>query len=196
MRSGCVRSDRSTGTVSFEPANPRPPAAPERTGSLRVASMNVLNFFNSFGGCTNGVGGPPTDCRGADNSAEFDRQWPKTVAAIVGTQADIVGLLEIENDGYGPSSAIQFLVDRLNDATAPGTYAFIDPDAATGQTNALGTDAIKVALIYKPARARAVGQTAALNSAAFVNGGDQRSAKPAVSGPGIRGGRHRAHASW
>jgi predicted extracellular nuclease len=65
--------------------------------------MNVLNFFNTFGNaCTNGVGGPQTDCRGADNQAEFDRQWPKTVAAIVGSSADIVGLVEIENDGYGP----------------------------------------------------------------------------------------------
>ena len=109
---------------------------------------------------------------GPTTAAEFDRQWPKTVAAILGTEADIVGAIELENDGYGPSSAIQFLVDRLNDATAPGTYAFIDPDAATGQINALGTDAIKVALIYKPARAITVGQTAALDSVAFVNGGD------------------------
>ena len=64
-------------------------------------------------------------------------------------------------------------------ATAPGTYAFIDVDAATGQVNALGTDAIKVALIYKPASVTPVGHTAALNTVAFVNGGD--------SGPRNRG---------
>ena len=45
-------------------------------------------------------------------------------------------------------------------------------DAATGQVNALGTDAIKVGLLYKPARVVPVGQTAALNSVEFVNGGD------------------------
>ena len=45
-------------------------------------------------------------------------------------------------------------------------------DAGTGQINALGTDAIKVGLIYKPARVNPVGQTAALNTVAFVNGGD------------------------
>jgi predicted extracellular nuclease len=39
---------------------------------------------------------------------------------------DILGVNELENDGYGPTSAIQFLVDRLNAATASGTYAFID----------------------------------------------------------------------
>ena len=86
--------------------------------------------------------------------------------------ADVIGVNEIENDGYGPDSAIQFLVDKLNAATAPGTYAFIDADAATGQINALGTDAIKVGMIYKPATVTPVGQTAVLNSDAFVNGGD------------------------
>ncbi|MBK9928230.1 MAG: hypothetical protein IPP66_23435 [Anaerolineales bacterium] len=36
----------------------------------------------------------------------------------------------------------------------------------------MGTDAIKVALLYKPAVVTPVGQTAALNTEAFVNGGD------------------------
>jgi hypothetical protein len=111
------------------------------------------------------------DCRGADDAGEFARQWPKTVAAAIGTGGDILGIAEIENDGYGPDSAIQFLVDKLNAATAPGTYAFIDADARTGQIDALGSDAIKVGVIYKPAKVTPVGTTAALNSVAFVNGG-------------------------
>ena len=85
---------------------------------------------------------------------------------------DVLGVNELENDGFGPGSAIQFLVDKLNAATAPGTYAFIDADADTGQVNALGTDAIKVSMFYKPAVVTPVGQTAVLNSVAFVNGGD------------------------
>ena len=36
----------------------------------------------------------------------------------------------------------------------------------------MGTDAIKVGMIYKPATVTPVGQTAALNTVAFVNGGD------------------------
>ena len=52
----------------------------------------------------------------------------------------MIALGEIENDGYGANSAIQFLVSELNTATAPGTYAFIDADAGTTQVNALGTD--------------------------------------------------------
>ena len=141
---------------------------------MRVVGMNLLNYFNTFGvgQCTYGVGGLPTDCRGADSASEFDRQWPKTVAAILGTQADILGLTELENDGYGSDSALQDLVNKLNAATAPGTYAFIDADAATGQVNALGTDAIKVGFVYKTAAVSPVGATAALNSESFVNGGD------------------------
>lgn len=160
------------GYVNFEPTNPRPTEAPDVGGSLKVTGFNLLNYFNTFSGCTNGVGGAPTDCRGADNAAEFERQYVKTVAALLKMDADVIGVNEIENDGYGPTSAIADLVDRLNAATAPDTYAFIDVDAATGEVNALGTDAIKVGLIYKPGSVTPVGQTAALNTVAFVNGGD------------------------
>ena len=120
------------GVPSFQPSNPRPDAAPAVGGSVRVVGMNLLNFFNTFSGCTNGAGGAATDCRGADSQAEFDRQWPKTVAAILAMNPDVLGVNELENDGFGPNSAIQFLVDKLNAATAPGTYAFIDADAEHG----------------------------------------------------------------
>ena len=160
------------GVPDFQPANPRPTSAPAEVGSLRVVGINLSNFFNTFAGCTNGVNGAATDCRGAESQTEFDRQWPKTVAAILAMKPDVLGVNELENDGYGPDSAIQFLVNKLNAATGAGTYAFIDVDAATGQTNALGTDAIKVGMIYKPARVTPVGKTAVLNSVAFVNGGD------------------------
>jgi predicted extracellular nuclease len=162
------------GVPDFQAINARPTAAPARADgtTTRVAGMNLLNFFNTFTGCASGTTGGPMDCRGADNQAEFDRQWPKTVAGITGTGADVIGINEIENDGYGPSSAIQFLVDKLNQASAPGTYAFIDVDAKTGQADAAGSDAIKVGVLYKPGVVTPVGHTAALNSTAFVNGGD------------------------
>jgi uncharacterized protein len=160
------------GVPDFQPANPRPAGPDDVGGSLKVTGFNVLNYFNTFTGCTNGVGGAPTDCRGADNAFEFERQAAKIVAALVQMDADIVGLIEIENDGYGPTSAIQDLVDRLNAATAPGKYALIDADAQTGEVNALGTDAIKVGFIYQPDTVLPVGMTAALNTEEFVTGGD------------------------
>ena len=163
----------------FQPANPRSDDPPEVGGTIRVAGMNLLNYFDTFDGlpdnvdnCSFGTLGPPADCRGADTQTEFDRQWPKTVAAILDIDADVLGVNEIQNDGYGPTSSIAHLVGKLNAEAGPGTYAYIDVDAGTGQVDAAGTDAIKVGLIYKPASVTPVGQTAALNSVAFVNGGD------------------------
>jgi predicted extracellular nuclease len=162
------------GVPDFQPVNTRPTSAPARADgtTVRVAGMNLLNFFNTFTGCASGTTGGPIDCRGAESQAEFDRQWPKTVAGIVGTGADVIGINEIENDGYGASSAIQFLVDKLNAATSPGTYAFMNVDAETGQPDAAGSDAIKVGVLYRPGVVTPVGHTAALNTTAFVNGGD------------------------
>lgn len=165
------------GSAVFEPTNPRPTTAPTVGGTVKVVGMNVLNFFNTFNDGSSATpgcfpSGSDADCRGATSQLEFDRQWPKTVAAIVAMDADVIEFNEIENDGYGPDSSLAFLVDKLNAATAPGTYAFIDADAGTSQVNALGNDAIRVAMLYKPGKVAPVGKTAVLNSEAFVNGGD------------------------
>jgi predicted extracellular nuclease len=119
------------------------PLTPPSTGdaSLKIASFNVLNYFNGDG---NG-GGFPTP-RGASNATEFGRQRTKIIAALKALDADVVGLLEMENDGDGENSAIADLVRGLNEATAAGTYNYIR-DPANGGT---GTDEIKVAFIYKP----------------------------------------------
>ncbi len=69
-------------------------------------------------------------------------------------------------------SAEQFLVGKLNEKDGAGTWAFIDADARTGQQDALGNDAIKVGMLYKPASVTPVGTTAALNGIDFVNAGD------------------------
>ena len=107
-------------------------------GTIGVASFNVLNYFNG-----DGLGGGFPTARGATTPVEFLRQRAKTVAALSAIDADIVGLMELENDASG-NSAIEDLVAGLNAATAPGTYAFID-------TGVVGTDEIRVALLYKPA---------------------------------------------
>jgi len=160
------------GSIEFTAANPRPTEPDAVGGDVRAVGMNLLNYFNTFSGCRLGTQGATADCRGADNATEFDRQSRKTVAAITAMDPDVIGVNEIENDGYGPDSALADLVGRLNDATAPGTYAYIDADAETGQVDALGTDAIKVGQIYQPAEVTPVGDTGVLNSTAFVNGGD------------------------
>jgi predicted extracellular nuclease len=70
-------------------------------GNIKVASFNVLNFFNG-----NGAGGGFPTTRGADTAYEFGRQKAKIVAALCGLGADVVGLLEMENDGNGTTSAL------------------------------------------------------------------------------------------
>ncbi len=145
-----------TVTPNFVATNPRPAApAPIANTNLKVASFNVLNFFNG-----DGLGGGYPTARGANNAAEFARQKTKIINALVGLNADVIGLLELENDGYDNFSAISELTASLNTATGSTQWTFINP----GLTK-IGTDAIAVGIIYRKDHATAIGQTALLDSA-------------------------------
>ena len=146
----------------FSATNPRPAAPPAVAGNVSVASMNVLNYFTTFtdgstatggtGGCTLGGVTAASNCRGANNLAEFNRQRAKIILALATLNADVVGLMEIQNN---VTVAAQNLVDGLNAVLGAGTYAVVaDPVAGTG------SDAIKLALVYKPARLALVGGAA------------------------------------
>ncbi|MEZ8692750.1 ExeM/NucH family extracellular endonuclease [Vibrio splendidus] len=84
-------------------------------GDVRIATFNVQEFFNSLQG-----GGESNDflafdaTPGAQDSTQFDHQTAKLVAALTALDADIVGLMEIENNGFEESSAISYLVTQLN----------------------------------------------------------------------------------
>jgi len=99
------------------------------------------------------------ECRGADTAEELTRQRAKILAAMSEIDADVFGLMEIENERFGPPSnyAVADLVAGLNDIVGAGTYDYV----ATG---AIGTDAIKVALLYKPASVTPVGDYQILDS--------------------------------
>ncbi len=145
----------------FAIANPRPATPPAVGGAnVRLASMNVLNFFTTFTngetadgrtgqGCSLGGAIAAANCRGADSLAEFLRQRQKIVLALAGLDADAVGLMEIQNSG---NVAVQNLVDALNAKVGAATYAAL-PVPAQGT----GSDAIRVAMIYKPARLVLIG---------------------------------------
>ncbi len=139
------------GPIAFTAANPRP-AAPSVGGTLKVASFNVLNYFNG-----NGTGGGFPTPRGATTAQEFTRQRDKIINAITTINADIVSLIEIENDS-GANSAIADLLNGLNAVSGAGTYTLID-------TGVVGTDAIRLALIFKPAVVAPVGPFKILNTA-------------------------------
>ncbi|MEY2890789.1 MAG: hypothetical protein RJA98_697 [Pseudomonadota bacterium] len=147
-----------TVAPSFVRAHPRTATAPSVGGALKVASFNVLNYFTTFTNGATAAGGSgagclpsntTADCRGADTVAEFTRQRNKIISALLALNADVVGLMEIQRNG---DVAPQNLIDGLNAIAGAGTWAFV-PDPATG----VGTDAIRVAMIYKPARVSRVG---------------------------------------
>ena len=139
------------GPVTFNADNPRTATPAPVGGNVKVASFNVLNYFNG-----NGLGGGFPTSRGATTASEFTRQRDKIISAITTMDADVIGLMEIENDAP-PNSAIEDLVSGLNAAAGAGTYAFIN-------TGVVGTDEIRVAIIYKPASLTPVGSFAILDS--------------------------------
>ncbi len=158
----------------FQQANLREPIPKSANGEITIASFNVLNYFSSLDG--NGqVCGPQADqdCRGADSASELVRQQDKIVSALFAMNADIVGLVEIENNGYAEGGAIRTLVDALNQAYGQETYDIVQPT----DIETLGTDAIAVGFIYKPASVEPIGVAATLASGAFdqtLDGGRSR----------------------
>lgn len=146
---------RTATAVQFEAANPRPTAPPPVSEQhLRVAVFNLLNYFNGDGR----GGGFPT-ARGAATPAELQRQRQKLLSAMRAMDADIIGLVEIENDGYGQHSAIAELARELS-LVSEQSYRFIHP----GFTQ-LGEDAITVGLLYRPDAVRPMGAAAVLDQA-------------------------------
>ena len=81
------------GAVNFVATNLRTPAPAAVGGNLKVASFNVLNYFNGNARRRR----PPR--AGRRIMFEFDRQEAKIVSALKAIDGDIVGLMEIENDG-------------------------------------------------------------------------------------------------
>lgn len=155
-----------TGPATYTSVNPRPAALPAVGGALKVAAMNTLNFFltlNDPGTTADDVcgGAQNLECRGANSTeaTEFDRQRAKLLSALLGLNADVVGLNEIENTpGVDPlDDPTRGVVAGLNDILGAGTYASIN-------TGVIGTDAIRVGLIYKPAKVTPVGVFKILDS--------------------------------
>ncbi len=94
----------------------------------------------------------PTATSRSSSNASAQNCWRRWQ----GLNADVIGLNEMENTtGVEPLADI---VAGLNDLTGPGTYAYID-------TGTIGTDAIKVGMIYRPAAVTPVGAYQILTTA-------------------------------
>ncbi|MEW5938178.1 MAG: ExeM/NucH family extracellular endonuclease [Chloroflexota bacterium] len=154
-------------SYAFTSFNPRP-SVPTVNGRLKVASFNVLNYFVTID--TSNVCGPAQnqDCRGADSVQEFNYQRAKLLAALTAIDADVFGFMELEN-----TPGVEPLADIV--AGLPG-YAYID-------AGVIGSDTIRVGIIYKTSTVTPVGSFAVLDTAAFVdplNTGSDRN-RPALA---------------
>ncbi|MDN5871085.1 MAG: ExeM/NucH family extracellular endonuclease [Nitrococcus sp.] len=112
----------------FRDTNPRQALPPARTGSLRIASFNLENYFVSL------------DARGADSNAAFERQQRKLVAAILELDADVLALHEVENR----RRAVAALLRAINAASPSGAKYLA---AAAGMDH--GDGAIRTVLLYR-----------------------------------------------
>ncbi|WP_163130818.1 ExeM/NucH family extracellular endonuclease [Agarivorans sp. Alg241-V36] len=156
-----------TQVPTFIDANPRT-AEPELSeqGNLTVASFNVLNFFTDLD-IDNA-----TDFRGANTAEEFERQRAKLVSAMVAMNANVMGLMELQNNGFEQTSAIQNLVDAVNaQLPAEQHYTVVKP-----LTERIGEDMITVGLIYQPSVVQVDGDAQLINAYPF----DQATAKHRV----------------
>lgn len=118
--------------------NPRDKVAPLKTDEIRMAGLNMLNYFTTLG-CGN--------CRGADNEEEFYRQSVKLYSVIKELDAAILGLQEVQNfDG----EVLEQMTREINSFIGSDEYSFI----AAGQ---IGGDAIKNSIIYKSSLLTPVG---------------------------------------
>ena len=123
-----------TGPVPFVDTNPRPLTPPVISGRLKVAAMNVLNYFTTFGG---------TNDRGASNADEFQRQKDKVIAALSGLNADVLGLIEIQNT----TTAVTDIVTALNAAVGSNSYSIV-PNPNTTYSG----DFIRTLLLYRSSK--------------------------------------------
>lgn len=180
FRYGEYRIQR-TERVKFEAINPREDE-PDQDAlsangvpSLEVASFNVLNYFTTLdqhGNAFSTPGGARREPRGAQTQQEFQRQQDKLVRAINGTHAEVVGLMEIQNNGYGSDSAIASLIEALNAETTHGvTWAYaiprVDPQAPGSAIAVPGDDAISVGIIYNREAVEPLGAAATTTKGAF-----------------------------
>jgi uncharacterized protein len=174
-----LRPQVTGDTFVFEAVNQRPASAPDVGGSATVASFNVLNYFVTLDAPGAPLCGPVENkvgCRGANTALELERQRTKLLAALVKLDADVIGLIELENseDELGnPIEPMADLVAGLDVSVGAGAYDYIE-------TGAVGTDAIKVGILYRPGTVVPIGDPAILDSTVDPRFDDDRN-RPVVA---------------
>ncbi len=142
---------------NFQAGAPRPTQPENVGGSLKVASFNVLNYFLTLDASGNVCGpvGNTQECRGANTAQEFERQRTKLLSALHALNADVVGLMELENTP-GVDAAAD-LAAGLNALEGTNHWASVN-------TGVQGTDVIRVGAIYRTDKVTPAGAFTMLNS--------------------------------
>ena len=142
---------------------------PNVGGNVRVMSFNALNFFTTIDD-GNRQCGPRRNagCRGADSTAEFNRQRAKLITAMREADVHVIGLMEVEN---GTDAPLISLTEGLNEDG--GSWKFVE-------SGPLGDDVIRVALLYDSATVVPEGSHAILDSSEDRRFDDQMN-RPALA---------------
>ena len=114
---------------------------------IRIVGLNLHNYFNGDGY----GGGFPTE-RGARTPAEFSDQRSRLSAAIGQIRPHMVGVMELENDGFRAGSAAQDFLQDLRSATEH-PWAVVNPNAVP-----VGNDSITVGIFYRSDVLQAAGK--------------------------------------
>jgi len=149
------REPRFLATNPRNPAPPPPPGSSPPGGTVRVVGLNLGNYFNG-----DGRGGNFPTPRGASTRAQFQQQQQRLIEALLAPDPDILAVTELENDGYGPHSAIATLAAALG-----SHWRFVSTPGEDGD------DAIRTGLLYHSARVHAVGPPTRLASGPFSTRG-------------------------
>lgn len=125
--------------------------------NLTIASFNVQNYFTTI---DDGSG----EARGADSAKELERQKAKIVSTIVALEADVIGLIELENQ----SESELDLVASVNAVLGDDIFVGCGIPSSIGETPG-GDGPIRVGLIYRKDRVEAIGLIDMIVDAAFSN---------------------------
>lgn len=156
-----IKAGRNLLLVTNKPLKWMPDQRPQRPdigqADITISSFNVLNYFTTIDDGKNRA-------RGADSTSELKRQEAKLVAAIIALNADVIGLMELENN----LDAENQLVAALNKEI--GKDLFHGCGLPEGfRTAPGGRDDIRVGIIYRSDRVAPLGEVSMIADDAFGN---------------------------
>ncbi len=145
--------------VKIEPQGRVKQPTISKQANLVIASMNLQNYFNgnpsSFK--QRDVGFPTS--RGAKTYSAFLMQTQKLVSALAAINADVIAVMELENDGYGENSSIADLTRAVNEKfTTKQQYQYI-----VAKQRQQGKDEISIGILYRYKKLKASGAARLVN---------------------------------